>query len=420
MGTGRRLLFLLPFAPRLDATHGGGKALAQLLIRLATRHSLALVYLRGVGEPPLDERLREQCELVEEVERPWTGTSLTQRWIRRGRLIMSFVGSKPMWVTDWTSQAYAARVHNLVKKWPPDILHIEYHIMGQYLSALGVCSAPRVLTEHEPGERAAPYIISSNRAVRLLNHYDRQAWRRFERAVIRKVQAVVVFTESDKEAIEKLAPGILVVRIPLGTAIPEKPLDAIGSLPPSLLFFGNFIHPPNVDAALRMARTIFPAIQSRFPDLELYIVGDRPPLELRRMASAKIVVTGQVPDLTPYLSRASLVVAPLRLGGGMRVKILEALAAGKAIVASPLAVEGLDVVNGEHLWLADSDAEVGEAIIQLLADPERRVSLANRARAWACANLGWDKSVAEYEALYSRLKEGPQHTRRSAVGDNLL
>jgi glycosyltransferase involved in cell wall biosynthesis len=96
-------------------------------------------------------------------------------------------------------------------------------------------------------------------------------------------------------------------------------------------------------------------------------------------------------------------IAPLRLGGGMRVKILEALAAGKAVVTSPLAVEGLDLVHGEGVYLADSDAEFCQAITELLASPEQRASLAHRARAWACAHLGWDKSIAQYEALYSRL-----------------
>jgi glycosyltransferase involved in cell wall biosynthesis len=406
MAAARRLLFLLPFAPRLDATHGGGKALAQLLSRLATRHRLALAYLRGADEPPLDERLRARCDLVEEVKRPWTGNSIAQRWIRRGRLVLSVVRRKPMWATDWSSPVYAARVRDLVRQWQPDIIQIEFHIMGQYVSALNACQAPRVLTELEPGERAAPYLVSSNSIARLLNHFDRQAWSWFERTVVRQVQAVVVFTENDREAIQRVAPGTCMVRIPLGTEIPEKPLDPIGSLPPSLLFFGSFIHPPNVDAALRLVRTIFPPVQARFPNLELYIVGDQPPPELSRMANANIVVTGRVPDLTSYLNRASVFVAPLRLGGGMRVKVLETLAGGKAIVTSRLAVEGLDLVNGEQIYLAESDVEFCEAITKLLTSPERRVLLANRARAWACSNLSWNQSVAEYEALYSRLLEG--------------
>ena len=403
MGRANRLLFLLPFAPRLDGTHGGSKAIAQLLSRLAIRHKIAVAYLRGVGEPPLDNRLLDRFDLVKEVERPWTGRSKGNQCIRRGWMALSLLRHRPIWATDCASQVYAATVESLAKKWQPDVIQIEYHVMAQYLPALRGCNAPRVLTEHEPGNRGAPLITSSSSIARLLNYLDRKAWRRFEPSIIRQLQAVVVFTESDKQAIESLAAGTPVVRIPLATELLASPMDPLGLLPRNLLFFGNFIHPPNVDAALRTVQTIFPPLQARFPDLELYIVGDKPPAELKHMADSRIHVTGCVPDLGAYLDRASIVIAPLRSGGGMRLKVLEALGAGKAIVASPRALEGLSVVDQETVSIAESDAEFCAAIAELLLCPEKRIAMANAARAWACANLGWDKSVAAYEALHAQL-----------------
>jgi glycosyltransferase involved in cell wall biosynthesis len=408
VASSNRLFFLLPFPPRLDANHGGSKAIAQLLSRLAIRHKLAVVYLRGAGEPPLDEHLRDRLDLAKEVERPWTRDSITAQCVRRTRLGVSLIRRKPIWVADWSSKAYAATVQSLVKRWQPDIVHIAYHVMGQYLPALRDCQAPRILTEYEPGNRAASFITSSGSIAGLLNHVDRKAWKRFEPAVIRQVRAVVVFTESDKQAVESLAPGTRVVRIPLGTELLESPLDPEGSLPRNLLFFGNFIHPPNVDAALRTVRTIFLPLQARFPDLELYLVGDKPPAELKRMANTKIRVTGRVPDLAPYINRASIFIAPLRLGGGMRLKVLEALGAGKAIVASPRALEGLNVVDGETVYIAESDAAFCVAIAELLDHPEKRISIANAARAWACANLTWDRSIGAYEALHAQLVASSQ------------
>ena len=399
----RKLLFLLPFAPRLDAAHGGGKALAQLLARLAARHRLALVYLRGAEEPPLEERLRARCELVEEIRRPWTAKTLAHRWMRRGRSLVSLLADKPMWVADWSSHAYATRVRAVAERWRPDLVQMEYHIMGQYLSSLRACRAPRVLTEHEPAERAAPYILSSSLIAGLLNRCDRRAWGRFERSVVHGVHAIVVFTEADQAAVERLKPDARIVRIPLGTDIPDESLDPTGSLPPSLLFVGNFLHPPNVEAALRLVRSIFPKVQVRYPELHLYLVGEQPPAELTRMATLTTHITGRVPDPTPYLDQAAVFVAPLQSGGGMRVKVLEALAAGKAIVATPRAVEGLSVVHGEQLCLAETDEGLARAIVELLDAPERRRRLASRARAWACAHLGWDASLADYEALYSQL-----------------
>jgi glycosyltransferase involved in cell wall biosynthesis len=116
-----------------------------------------------------------------------------------------------------------------------------------------------------------------------------------------------------------------------------------------------------------------------------------------------VVLTGFVPDLRPYLDRAAVVVAPLRVGGGMRVKVVEALAAGKAVVASGRAISGLSISDGEQVLLAETDHEFGDAVVRLLRDPERRAALAHRAHAWACAHLGWDEPISAYERLYESL-----------------
>ena len=123
-------------------------------------------------------------------------------------------------------------------------------------------------------------------------------------------------------------------------------------------------------------------------------------------------VTGEVPDVRPYVDAASIVVAPLRMGGGMRVKVLEALAAGKALIATPRAVEGLHVTDREQVILVESDEDFRCAADWLLRNPAERASLGTRARAWAVANLGWDRSVAAYEALYATLlADGRQAAR---------
>src|SRR5262244_287936 len=398
----RRLLFLLPFAPRLDATHGGGRATAQLLAHLSGRHHVALLYLRAATEPPIDNILKNRCELVEEVPRLGPGLSLAQRSSR----VFSLLRGRPLWVAVTAVAEYRARLRRLVQTWRPDVIQIEFLVMGQYASSLDSCSAPRVLTQHEPGAKAARDLLDAHQGLaRLIYWHNLFAWKRFEQAIITQVQAVVVFTEPDRQALVPFAAQTPIVRIPLGMELPERPLNPLGSPRLSLLFVGNFRHPPNVDAALRLTSTIFPRVQARVPGSILYIVGDHPTPQIRQMANATVVVTGRVPDVTTYLDRAALVVVPLRLGGGMRVKVLEALAAGKAIVASPLALEGLDVMDGKHVLLADSDRQFSDAIVQLLTQPERRTTLAAQARSWARANLDWEGPIAAYERLYQSLME---------------
>ena len=124
---------------------------------------------------------------------------------------------------------------------------------------------------------------------------------------------------------------------------------------------------------------------------------------MRAAATDGVTVTGFVPTVTPFLDRAAVVAVPLRLGGGMRLKTAEALAAGKAVVASRRAVDGLAVEHGRELLIAETDAEFCEAISSLLGDRAQRAELAARARAWACDHLGWDEPVARYDALYRAL-----------------
>jgi glycosyltransferase involved in cell wall biosynthesis len=398
--SGRRLLFLAPFAPRLNAFHGGSRSIAQLLANLANRHRIALLYLRAPVDPPLDPVLQERCEVVEEVIRPNPGISFAEGKSR----IRSLLQGMPAWAAACSVAECGGRVRSLARRWKPQIVHIEYHVMAQYVSALADCPAPRVLIEHEPGASAAREAWQSRRGIpRAIRYMDWLAWRRFERFIAGQVEAIVVFTARDRQTMALLAGEKPIIRIPLATTLPEHPLDPRGGEPPSMLFVGNFVHPPNVDAAMRLVGAIFPQVQARVPGAVLHIVGDKPPARLAKSAKQDVVVTGRVPEVTPYLDRAAVVVIPVRMGGGMRVKVLEALAAGKAVVASRLAAEGLDVVHGRQILFAESDRAFADATVELLLDVERRASLGAGARAWALENLDWERVIRAYENLYDSL-----------------
>jgi polysaccharide biosynthesis protein PslH len=404
-GRALRILALLPFPPRLDGTHGGMRVMSQLLAALAARHEVAALYLRGPGEPPMDDALRARCALAEEVARPDLASNTPAH---RAQALASLLRGTPLWVSDWSVAAYADRARALAQTWQPDIAQIDYHLMAQYLPALRSCPAPRVLIEYEPGAQSArdrwqPLRDASPATPRLVPALDTRAWQRFERAILRQVQAAVVFTERDRRAIASLSPSTRVECIRPGTAVPEQALNPRGDEPPGVLFVGNFAHPPNVDAAMRLAQAIMPRVRAQRPGTPLMLVGDGPPAQVQALAGPHVRVTGRVPNVTPWLDRAALVAVPLRLGLGMRVKVMEALAAGKAVIASPLAAEGLNLVNGEQIVLAESDEQFAAAIAQLLADPAARIALAGRARAWTRQNLNWDRASDAFDALYDSL-----------------
>jgi glycosyltransferase involved in cell wall biosynthesis len=132
----------------------------------------------------------------------------------------------------------------------------------------------------------------------------------------------------------------------------------------------------------------------------LRLVGERPP---DTAGMSYVEAAGWVPNVTPFLDAAAVVVAPARLGAGMRVKVIEALVAGKAVVATPLAVAGLGLEPGRHALVAEPTTAFADAVASLLSDRERRVAVGRAAREWARENLGWNRPLGEYDVLYERL-----------------
>jgi glycosyltransferase involved in cell wall biosynthesis len=399
-----RLLLLAPFAPRLDAPHGSGRSIAQLVSRLAERHDVALLAVRAADEPHVDDLLRQRCHVVEEFVRRGTGGGGARRVLRLLRLVGALVAGRPTWVADVHLPELSAAAKELVAAWKPDLIQIELEVMAQYRPAVAAAKAPVVLTQHESASAAARDALAVVRGPkRVVQRLEARAWHRFEPWALSEADAIVTFTDRDRREVQHLRPDASVFCIPLAVELPERPLSADGAAARSIVFVGHFMHPPNVDAARRLVSDILPRLEQSHPGTSVAIVGDGAPRQLADLAHGRAVVTGRVPDVTPYLDAAAVVAVPIRLGGGTRVKVLEALAAGKAVVASPRALEGLDVVDGEHVLVAETDGEFAAAIGRLFDDQELRRGLAERARRWACANVSWERSVSLYEQLYEKL-----------------
>jgi polysaccharide biosynthesis protein PslH len=341
--------------------------------------------------------------VVVEIPRRDGDRTLRSRAVRGVRSRFGVLLGRPMWTSVVADGRFRATLRDLGRRWRPDLVVVFYPVMGYYLDELSRISAPCVLVEPDPASSAAAERARWRPAWgRLVHRLDAHAWDGFERRVMAGVDTVVVFAEEDRRALADAAGGTPIVRIPFGTEFVERPAAPL-SEEPSVLFVGSFVHAPNHDAAVRLTHDILPLLRARRGDVRLFLVGDRPPRDLA--ASDDVVVTDAVPDLAPYYARASVAVAPLRLGGGMRVKVVEALAAGKPLVASRLAASGLAVEDGEQLLLAESDEEFADCIARLLDDPGLRRRLGTSARAWAEANLGWKAVVDEHERLYRRLVE---------------
>jgi glycosyltransferase involved in cell wall biosynthesis len=173
--------------------------------------------------------------------------------------------------------------------------------------------------------------------------------------------------------------------------------------PPILVFTGDMGFDPNVHAAHLLADTVLPRVRRSLPEVTLWLVGRRPDPSVVRLARPGVVVTGEVPDMLPYLHGAAVYVAPLRTGAGTRTKLLEAMAAGLPIVTTRIGLEGIDAEDGREIIVADEPASMAEAVVHLLRNPLRRQSIGSAARQLAEERYDWDRCLTPLAAMYGDL-----------------
>ncbi len=227
--------------------------------------------------------------------------------------------------------------------------------------------------------------------------------RRFERRICRHADRVIAVSEADAAALQSLDPSIRVHVIPNGvdtTYYRRESVTPIDLPPHSLVFTGTMDFRPNVEAVLWFAREVLPQVKASVPDAHFVIVGRQPHPRLNVLrADPAIIITGSVEDTRPYIASAAVDVIPLRMGGGTRLKLLEALSMQAPIVSTTLGAEGFEVASGRELLLADDAASFAQAVIELIDDRARSEALRRAGRSFA-EKYDWQRIGPLFEAVY--------------------
>ncbi len=231
----------------------------------------------------------------------------------------------------------------------------------------------------------------------------RLAARHFERRIYLGFDRVLLNAAPDERALRALAPRLPTAVIPQGVDLPPVPIPLDQRPRSALVFVGNFAYRPNLDAARRLVAEILPRVRERVPGATLALVGADPPPSLRRLHGDGVEVTGTVPDVLPWLGRARAFVSPITVGAGMKNKVLEAMAAGTPVVATPVSCDGIDLRDGEHALLATAPGELAEAAVRVLTDGSLADALARSARKLVEQRYGWPSVIGRWEALYAEL-----------------
>jgi len=337
-------------------------------------------------------------------------SSPVRRWLVRAELAATWARRPWPWRVVCGAAGLQAEIDRLAATRRFDLVAVEDNPLAVLRFPPGI---PAVLTEHEAVRAPATEFRSPRlreRPLRALRAADWRRWDAFLPTAWQGFDLLQVYCRGDAEAVGRQAPGLADrVRInPYGMDLAPAP-DPAAEQQGTMLFTGTFAHLPNRDAARWLAREIAPAVRARHPEARLLLVGSAPPREVLDLAGPGVEVIADAPSMEAHLAAASLVIAPVRSGGGMRMKVLEAMAAGKAVVTTPLGAEGFDVLDPRPPLAISAEADgIAASAATLLGDAEARRDLGRRAREFAHrwhTPGAWAKRL---ESVYEEARDRPE------------
>ena len=391
---------VLVVAPYLPSRRSGGQVRLRGLVRgLTTSHAVSLLTFEGPeSEHGADlEAARELCADVVTVPGDRIGLA---RASKRALQVRSLVSARSFARLVHERPAMQAAIDRMTERTPFDVVHVETSLMAQFAYPR---SAAVVLDEQNIEYEILHRTVAVSGALprKLYSYVDGLKLRAEERRAWRSVDACAVASSRDEQTIRRAYPNALTAVVPNAADTEYFVPSHAPTEPFTLLFFGTLGYYPNTDAMLFFLDLIMPLLRRSIPSVRLVIVGSSPPPEVVRRAGPDVVVEGAVADVRPYLERARAVVVPLRIGGGTRLKILEAMAMGKPVVSTSLGAEGLSVRDGRDLILADSASDLASSLARVLVDDDLAAALGYAARRLVETSYDWFASVRRLESLYA-------------------
>jgi glycosyltransferase involved in cell wall biosynthesis len=297
------------------------------------------------------------------------------------------------------SRKMQAAITAAASRLAPDVILVEFSHMACFHFP---ATTPLIVDEHNIEFELHRRLIAVEHgfARKAFNWIEAVKLRREEGRTWRRADACLVTSDRERVIVEGISPRTLVAVIPNGVDLDYFSNPGVKVIDRSaIVFTGRMNYRPNADAAIHFVRDILPTVLRARSDAVFYVVGSDPPPEVRKLAGPNVVITGAVDDVRPYLHRSAVVVAPIRAGSGTRLKILEALAAGKGVVSTSLGCEGLDLEDGGDLLLADSAEKFAAEVVRLLDDPGLSAAVGAGGAYRVAQAYGWGKVVGKLEEV---------------------
>jgi glycosyltransferase involved in cell wall biosynthesis len=356
----------------------------------ARGHDVKLIALAdaeelGSAKLPVDWRL---------LPAPRATSSRRALWLARAT-----VNGRPMRVDDVASALLPA-INEQLDAFSPDV----FFGVGFELAGVPPLPCPSVLVVLDAVHlNVHAQAAGATGVKRILFDREAERVRTFEASAYGRFDRVVVVSPEDASALKELDPKLAVDVIPNGVDVEEYQVSAdVDPTPGRLLLHGTMDYEPNVRAAELLVDEVLPLVRAEHPEAHVVVVGRSPSKRVRALEGPHVTVTGEVDEVGSWVSSASVYVCPMVTGTGMKNKLLEAMAFGRACVATSLALRGLTAEPGKDVLLGDGAAELAASVSALLADPARRQALGASARRYVVEHHSWDAVTAEYEAVLTR------------------
>ena len=393
-----KILFLSPTVP-FPLTDGGRIRVFNLLKQIAEKSDVTLLALEtqttdadGVAEL---QRLGIQVHLVPNAP--------TLPRVSFGTLVKAFLRRQPITVARYDVRAYRQKFRELIADQIFDLVHYEMFHTAQFHTETHL---PGVLSQQNVDSAIWRRLCSetANLFYKFAYWTQQLAFQRYERVLSPKFNAVTCTSDIDAAVFQHHCPDDAIEIIPNGVDVTHYLPDFTTEAPAHLIYIGSMDWYPNEDAVAFFADEVLPQIQEKVPDVGFSIVGGNPSGRVQKLAERDgVVVTGRVPEIKPYFAEATVFVVPLRIGSGTRLKILEALAMGKAIVSTTVGAEGLDLRDGEEIFIADEPTAFADAVTRLLTDSELRRRIGENGRTRVEQDYDWRSIGEKLYGLYTKI-----------------